>query len=92
MGQDDIKLLKKLKKKIYFFSTIFVGLVWQGGNGWDDMVREQLEESTLKQRLGGRRDSAAQIDASSPPPDISPPPLSKIIMIISIMLKHFFME
>ncbi|XP_063696764.1 uncharacterized protein LOC134827846 [Culicoides brevitarsis] len=53
-----------------------VGLVWQGGNGWDDMVREQLEESTLKQRLGGRRDSAAQIDGSSPPPDISPPPLS----------------
>lgn len=29
-----------------------VGLVWQGGNGWDDLVREQVEESTLKQRLG----------------------------------------
>lgn len=27
-----------------------VGLVWQGGNGWDDLVREQLEESTLRQR------------------------------------------
>lgn len=32
-----------------------VGLVWQGGNGWDDLVREQLEESTLKQRLGNNR-------------------------------------
>lgn len=29
-----------------------VGLIWQGGNGWDDLVREQVEESTLKQRLG----------------------------------------
>ncbi|XP_058792517.1 uncharacterized protein LOC131664988 isoform X2 [Phymastichus coffea] len=45
-----------------------VGLVWQGGNGWDDIVREQVEESTLKQRLGtGRRDSAAQI---SPPNEL----------------------
>ncbi|XP_020294253.1 uncharacterized protein LOC109859929 isoform X2 [Pseudomyrmex gracilis] len=43
-----------------------VGLVWQGGNGWDDLVREQVEESTLKQRLG-RRDSAAQITSISPP-------------------------
>lgn len=50
-----------------------VGLIWQGGNGWDDMVREQLEESTLRQRLGGRRDSAAQISAASPP-STSPPP------------------
>lgn len=48
-----------------------VGLVWQGGNGWDDMVREQLEESTIRQRLGGRRDSAAQIGT---PPSTSPPP------------------
>ncbi|XP_037916826.1 uncharacterized protein LOC119655154 isoform X4 [Hermetia illucens] len=48
-----------------------VGLVWQGGNGWDDMVREQLEESTIRQRLGGRRDSAAQINS---PPSTSPPP------------------
>ncbi|XP_063993612.1 uncharacterized protein Rsh isoform X2 [Diachasmimorpha longicaudata] len=47
-----------------------VGLVWQGGNGWDDLVREQVEESTLKQRLGtGRRDSAAQIGASISPPN-----------------------
>ncbi|KAG7197084.1 hypothetical protein KM043_015669 [Ampulex compressa] len=45
-----------------------VGLIWQGGNGWDDLVREQVEESTLKQRLGtGRRDSAAQITSISPP-------------------------
>lgn len=30
----------------------------------------------MRQRLGGRRDSAAQIDnGSSPPADISPPPL-----------------
>ncbi|XP_055380514.1 serine/arginine repetitive matrix protein 2-like isoform X2 [Condylostylus longicornis] len=48
-----------------------VGLVWQGGNGWDDLVREQLEESTIRQRLGGRRDSAAQIIT---PPSTSPPP------------------
>ncbi|XP_031776631.1 uncharacterized protein LOC100122885 isoform X2 [Nasonia vitripennis] len=48
-----------------------VGLVWQGGNGWDEIVREQLEESTLKQRLGtGRRDSAAQI---SPPNELQEP-------------------
>ncbi|XP_053951707.1 uncharacterized protein LOC128859051 isoform X2 [Anastrepha ludens] len=47
-----------------------VGLVWTGGNGWDDLVREQLEESTVRQRLGGRRDSAAQINS---PPSTSPP-------------------
>lgn len=29
-----------------------VGLIWQGGNGWDDLMRQQVEESTLKQRLG----------------------------------------
>ncbi|BET01264.1 Hypothetical protein NTJ_14080 [Nesidiocoris tenuis] len=55
-----------------------VGLVWQGGNGWDDLAREQLEESTLRQRLGpGRRDSAAQITTVSPPTETretSPPP------------------
>ncbi|XP_043283597.1 uncharacterized protein rsh isoform X3 [Venturia canescens] len=59
-----------------------VGLVWQGGNGWDDLVREQLEESTLKQRLGnnrwtpsgtGRRDSSAQIDSISPPNEATEP-------------------
>lgn len=53
-----------------------VGLVWQGGNGWDDLVREQLEESTIRQRLGGRRDSAAQISSISPPTETqetSPP-------------------
>ncbi|XP_015587911.2 uncharacterized protein LOC107264305 isoform X3 [Cephus cinctus] len=48
-----------------------VELIWQGGNGWDDLVREQVEESTLKQRLGaGRRDSAAQITSISPPNEI----------------------
>lgn len=54
-----------------------VGLVWQGGNGWDDLMREQLEESTLKARLGGRRDSSAQITTISPPTEVqetSPPP------------------
>jgi len=54
-----------------------VGLVWQGGNGWDDLMREQLEESTLKARLGGRRDSSAQITTISPPTETqetSPPP------------------
>lgn len=54
-----------------------VGLVWQGGNGWDDLVREQVEESTIRQRLGGRRDSAAQISSISPPTETqetSPPP------------------
>lgn len=53
-----------------------VGLIWQGGNGWDDLMREQLEESTLKARLGGRRDSAAQITSVSPPTETqetSPP-------------------
>ncbi|XP_065344510.1 uncharacterized protein rsh isoform X2 [Cloeon dipterum] len=52
-----------------------VGLVWQGGNGWDDLMREQVEESTLRQRLG-RRDSAAQITSISPPTETretSPP-------------------
>ncbi|XP_076398161.1 rap GTPase activating protein radish isoform X1 [Megachile rotundata] len=45
-----------------------VGLEWQGGNGWDDLMREQVEESTLRQRLGtGRRDSATQITPTSPP-------------------------
>lgn len=53
-----------------------VGLVWQGGNGWDDLMREQLEESTLRARLGGRRDSSAQITTISPPTETqetSPP-------------------
>lgn len=37
------------------------------------MFGKQLEESTIRQRLGGRRDSAAQISAASPP-STSPPP------------------
>ncbi|XP_054262334.1 uncharacterized protein LOC128986173 [Macrosteles quadrilineatus] len=56
-----------------------VGLVWQGGNGWDDMVREQVEESTLRSRLGaGRRDSSAQITSISPPTETqeTSPPVS----------------
>ncbi|XP_035728953.1 uncharacterized protein LOC118444629 isoform X1 [Vespa mandarinia] len=48
-----------------------VGLIWQGGNGWDDLMREQVEETTLRQRLGtGRRDSATQITSISPPNEI----------------------
>lgn len=35
-----------------------------------------MEESTIRQRLGGRRDSAAQISAASPP-STSPPPSSQ---------------
>ncbi|KAG8338404.1 hypothetical protein J6590_000069 [Homalodisca vitripennis] len=56
-----------------------VGLVWMGGNGWDDMVREQVEESTLRSRLGaGRRDSSAQITSISPPTETqeTSPPVS----------------
>lgn len=37
------------------------------------MTTIQLEESTIRQRLGGRRDSAAQISGTSPP-STSPPP------------------
>ena len=59
-----------------------VGLVWQGGNGWDDLMREQEEESTIRQRLGGRRDSAAQISGASPP-STSPPPGK--ITVVSLM-------
>ncbi|KAE9545072.1 hypothetical protein AGLY_000615 [Aphis glycines] len=56
-----------------------VGLVWQGGNGWDDILREQMEETTIKQRLGGRRDSAAQITTESPPTETAEtsPPVSR---------------
>lgn len=38
------------------------------------LLNFQLEESTIRQRLGGRRDSAAQISAVSPP---SSPPASQ---------------
>ncbi|GBP57399.1 hypothetical protein EVAR_51246_1 [Eumeta japonica] len=52
-----------------------VGLVWAGGNGWDELTRGQLEESMLRQRLGNRRDSAAQVSCLSPPePDPSDQP------------------
>lgn len=40
---------------------------------WIPIPIEKLEESTIRQRLGGRRDSAAQISAASPP-STSPPP------------------
>ncbi|VVD00540.1 unnamed protein product, partial [Leptidea sinapis] len=52
-----------------------VGLVWAGGNGWDELTRSTLEETTLRQRLGSRRDSAAQVSCLSPPePDASEQP------------------
>ncbi|CAH2041333.1 unnamed protein product, partial [Iphiclides podalirius] len=52
-----------------------VGLVWAGGNGWDELTRSTLEESTLRQRLGSRRDSAAQVSCLSPPePDVADQP------------------
>ncbi|CAB3255817.1 unnamed protein product [Arctia plantaginis] len=52
-----------------------VGLVWAGGNGWDELTRSTLEESTLRQRLGSRRDSAAQVSCLSPPePDVENQP------------------
>ncbi|CAG9823058.1 unnamed protein product [Phaedon cochleariae] len=51
-----------------------VGLVWQGGNGWDDLVREQVEEMTIRQRLGGRRDSATQLCNISPPGELADGP------------------
>lgn len=70
-----------------------VGLIWQGGNGWDDMVREQLEESTLRQRLGGRRDSAAQISAASPPSTSPPPGITlNILTFKNLKLIQFFLN
>lgn len=52
-----------------------VGLVWAGGNGWDELTRSTLEETTLRQRLGSRRDSAAQVCCLSPPePDVTDQP------------------
>ncbi|CAH2090457.1 unnamed protein product [Euphydryas editha] len=52
-----------------------VGLVWAGGNGWDELTRSTLEETTLRQRLGNRRDSAAQVCCVSPPePDVADQP------------------
>lgn len=70
-----------------------VGLVWQGGNGWDDLVREQMEESTLRQRLGaGRRDSAAQITSISPPTEAqeTSPPVS--VRISQYLFNNYFCD
>lgn len=47
--------------------SIFVGFF-----SFVPTFRTKLEESTIRQRLGGRRDSAAQISANSPP-STSPP-------------------
>ena len=40
-----------------------VGLVWQGGNGVDDILRDQVDQDIIRGRLGRghRRDSSAQI-------------------------------
>lgn len=50
----------------------------------------QLEESTIRQRLGGRRDSAAQI---STPPSTSPPTGTRYKYFSSLFLFqiHFFL-
>lgn len=72
-----------------------VGLVWQGGNGWDDLVREQLEESTIKQRLGGRRDSSTQICSISPPTETqesSPPATGKFLINFKLNSMSIFNE
>ncbi|CAL8144483.1 unnamed protein product [Orchesella dallaii] len=55
-----------------------VGLVWKGGNGFDELVREQEQEEILRARLG-RRDSAAQITTISPPTEVreTSPPTSR---------------
>lgn len=50
-----------------------VGLVWEGGNGFEDL---QSEISTPKGKYVGRRDSSAQISPYTPPTEVretSPP-------------------
>ncbi|MCL4142430.1 UNVERIFIED_CONTAM: hypothetical protein GTU68_043381 [Idotea baltica] len=53
-----------------------VGLVWEGGNGYDDV---QSEQSTPRTRYVGRRDSSAQITPHDPPTEIreTSPPTSR---------------
>ncbi|XP_035704947.1 uncharacterized protein LOC110846270 isoform X3 [Folsomia candida] len=55
-----------------------VGLVWKGGNGFDELVREQEQEEILRARLG-RRDSAAQITTDITPLTVreTSPPTSR---------------
>ena len=45
-----------------------VGLVWQGGNGVDDLLREQVNQDIIRGRLGRghRRDSSAQMTTIDP--------------------------
>ncbi|XP_071749339.1 uncharacterized protein rsh isoform X3 [Lepeophtheirus salmonis] len=55
-----------------------VGLVWQGSNGVDDILRDQIEMDIVQGRLGnnaGKRDSIAQITTIESPFDCynSPP-------------------
>ncbi|EDV91753.1 GH24429 [Drosophila grimshawi] len=47
-----------------------VGLVWQGGNGWDDLVREQASRrgSGESYPSGSRRDSSVAGRVTTPPP------------------------
>ena len=52
-----------------------MGLVWQGGNGVDDFLREQMEMDIIRGRLGnynaGQRNSCAQITTIDTVDDLS---------------------
>ena len=58
-----------------------VGLVWQGGNGVDDLLREQVDQDIIRGRLGRghRRDSSAQITTidSEDCVGLSTPPITR---------------
>lgn len=71
-----------------------VGLVWAGGNGWDELTRSTLEENTLRQRLGSRRDSAAQVSCLSPPePDVADQPRgTDLLMTLFYIGSHVSIE
>ncbi|KAF2356463.1 hypothetical protein FHG87_012779 [Trinorchestia longiramus] len=53
-----------------------VGLLWEGGNGWDDI---QSDDSTPRATRTGRRDSSAQITTIDPPTEVqeTSPPTSR---------------
>ena len=61
-----------------------VGLVWQGGNGVDDLLRDQVSQDIIRGRLGRghRRDSSAQMTTIEPDDinlygsDTSTPPMT----------------
>ncbi|KAA0187229.1 hypothetical protein HAZT_HAZT008863 [Hyalella azteca] len=53
-----------------------VGLLWEGGNGWDDI---QSDDSAPRVPRTGRRDSSAQITTIDPPTEVqeTSPPTSR---------------